>query len=292
MNGILLEVIEITRSYHKKKVVDGLSFQLPSHCCLVLLGPNGAGKSTTMEMIEGLRNPDSGRILFKGETRNARDMESFGIQFQETALLPQLTVRESLETFLNLYFKRRKIEDLIELCQLGEFQNRKHHQISGGQRQRLLLAMALANDPDILLLDEPTTGLDPQARRHLWGIVRDIKSEGKSMILTTHYMDEAQELCDELVIMDHGKILAEGSPKELLGEHCQNTILYIQGQGVLSLDHGEVFSKAGGFEIHTQNVKHVLEELLTRELDMSSLSIRQAHLEDLFLQLTGKGLRS
>ena len=291
----ILEVKQLCKSYNKVKVVENISFQLPSHSCLGLLGPNGAGKSTTMEMIEGLRKPDSGEIYFKGRVRQDRDLEHFGVQFQETALPPQLTVRESLQMFSHLYQNSRKIDDLITLCQLSEFQHKEHNQISGGQRQRLLLAIALCNNPDIILLDEPTTGLDPQARRHLWTIVQDIKAEGKSMILTTHYMDEAQELCDDLMIIDHGKIIAEGSPQSLIGKYCDNVVIDLPCLLDVSKweEHlGDFYQHENKVEIHTQKVREVLQFLLNSNCDVSKLSVRQSHLEDLFLQLTGRGLRA
>jgi len=212
----IIEVKQLFKSYPKVKAVDGVSFNIEKGTCFGLLGPNGAGKTTTIEIIEGIHQADSGQILYKGEPIGSRFRQEVGIQFQSTALPDYLSVEEMLKLFGDLYPTKVSIEKLIELCELGEFRDRRTKKLSGGQRQRLLLALALVNDPDILFLDEPTTGLDPQARRHFWQLIEGIKKQEKSIVLTTHYMEEAYVLCDYIIIMDQGKIIAEGAPDSLL----------------------------------------------------------------------------
>ena len=214
--GALLEVIELVKTYGQIPAVKGISFMIEPGCCFGLLGPNGAGKTTTIEVIEDVIPPTSGQILFNGNPRAANFHDDVGIQFQSTALLGFLTVRETLQTFRNLYIRGANVDHLIELCRLEEFQHQYNDKISGGQRQRFLLALALINNPRLLFLDEPSTGLDPQARRNLWQLISSIKSEGKTIVLTTHYMEEAQRLCDEVAIMDYGKIIARGAPQDLI----------------------------------------------------------------------------
>ncbi|MCO4793238.1 MAG: ABC transporter ATP-binding protein [Bacteriovoracaceae bacterium] len=297
MTDIILEIKDLFKSFKDIHAVNGASFKVTKGTCFGLLGPNGAGKSTTIEMVEKITSPDSGVILYKGEKLEKDYLNNLGVQFQQTALPPMLTVKESIEVFRNLYPNPKSLEELITLCQLGSFVNQRHDKISGGQRQRLLLALALCHNPELILLDEPTTGLDPQARRHLWDIVRDIKSSGKSVILTTHYMEEAFELCDEIAIMDKGKIIAKGTPKELLSIHFKNSIIQIPpGKTYDEIksrsDLGEIHIKDHLLEIHTENLNDTLKFLTTLGLDLTGLNIRHSNLEDLFIHLTGKELRS
>ncbi|MDH3884554.1 MAG: ABC transporter ATP-binding protein, partial [Desulfobacterales bacterium] len=193
----ILEVKNLVKKYDAVVAVDGVSFAIRQGVCFGLLGPNGAGKTTTIEVIEDVIPPTAGEILYKGKSRSSSFREEVGIQFQSTALLNLLTVRETLQTFQSLFTKTNTIEELVELCRLGEFLDQYNDKISGGQRQRFLLALALINRPELLFLDEPSTGLDPQARRNLWDLIQGINAEGKTLILTTHYMEEAQHLCDE-----------------------------------------------------------------------------------------------
>jgi len=217
----ILEIKNLYKTYKDVIAVDGISFAVPEGICFGLLGPNGAGKSTTLEVIEGLKTATRGDILYKGQARTADFKETIGIQFQSTALQDRMRVREALEIFSAFYEKTLDLETIIEMCSLQELLDRDHNQLSGGQRQRLLLALALVNDPELIFLDEPTTGLDPQARKNFWQLIENIKAVKKTVILTTHYMDEAYALCDEIVIIDKGKIIAAGSPKSLLQEHYQ-----------------------------------------------------------------------
>jgi ABC-2 type transport system ATP-binding protein len=216
----LLEVKHLVKTYKTLTAVDDVSFAIPKGICFGLLGPNGAGKTTTIEMMEGILSATSGEVYYKGSPRTSTFREEIGIQFQHTALLAFLTVRETLKTFQQLYHKTTDIDNLLATCNLLDIQNQYNDKISGGQRQRLLLALALVNQPELLFLDEPSTGMDPQARRNLWDIVLNIKSQKKTIVLTTHYMEEAQLLCDEIAIMDYGRIIARGSVADMIRIYC------------------------------------------------------------------------
>jgi ABC-2 type transport system ATP-binding protein len=290
----LLEIKNLVKKYKDIVAVDDISFVINQGICFGLLGPNGAGKTTTIEVIENVIRPTSGEIFYKGHPRSDSFKDEVGIQFQSTALLSLLTVRETLETFHNLYHKKAAIDDLVQLCHLAEFQHQYNDKISGGQRQRFLLALALINQPDLLFLDEPSTGLDPQARHNLWNLVQQIKKEGKTIILTTHYMEEAQYLCDEIAIMDSGKIITRGSPADLIRNHSpEMTVILPKKQFVikahqLSLPISEVNDT---IEIKTNDVNLCLNTLMTHGIDLSDLTIRSPNLETVFLNLTGRKLR-
>ena len=289
---VLLEVRDLVKQYPRVRAVDGLSFEVAEGICFGLLGPNGAGKSTTIEMLEGLLKPTSGSIAFRGAPLGAHYRERIGIQFQSTALQDYLTVRENLRFFSALYPKRRALPELIELCRLEEFLDRDSGKLSGGQRQRLLLAIALVNDPELLFLDEPTTGLDPQARRTFWELVRGIKAQGKTVLLTTHYMEEAYLLCDEIAIVDHGRIIARGSPAALLAEHFEESVLELPAVEADKLDSLPAKRKGEVAEIHTADVNGTVAALLAAGASLAQLRIRPRTLEDLFLELTGQDLRA
>ncbi len=199
--------------------VDGLSFTVREGTCFGLLGPNGAGKSTTIEIMEGILSPTAGEVRYRGEPLGRRFQAEAGILFQKTALQDFLSVRQTLALFRSLYDQGMSVDAAIKLCALENLVDRDNKKLSGGQLQRLLLAVALINDPAIVFLDEPTTGLDPQARRRFWELVQSIKAQRKTVILTTHYMEEAQLLCDDIVIVDHGRIIAQGTPPQLLAEY-------------------------------------------------------------------------
>ncbi len=227
-----LEARKLVKKYPGVLAVNGVSFEVPEGICFGLLGPNGAGKTTTVEMIEGVTRPTSGEVYYFGELAGARFREEVGIQFQNTALQDHITVRETLEMFRALYDRRADLDEVIEQCSLGGLLDRDNRKLSGGQRQRLLLAVALVNRPRLIFLDEPTTGLDPQARRNFWTLVQRIRAGGATVVLTTHYMDEAQVLCDDIAIMDEGRIITHGSPDELL--HAR------YGDELIHLPHGEI----------------------------------------------------
>jgi len=221
VNSPVIEVIDLVKRYNGNIAVDGVSFSITRGKCFGLLGPNGAGKTTTVEMMENIISPDAGTILYKGGERDVSFNQEVGIQFQHTELLNYLTIEEILKTFASFYDHHLQVEKVISLCMLEDVKNSLNNKVSGGQKQRLLLGLALLNDPDLLFLDEPSTGLDPQARQHVWEIIKGAKKECKTIVLTTHYMEEAQYLCDEVAIMDHGKIMASGTPRELIKEHCK-----------------------------------------------------------------------
>ncbi len=207
---IALEARHLVKHYPGVLAVNDLSFAVPDGVCFGLLGPNGAGKTTTVEIIEGVTEPTSGEVWYRGAPVGRRFREEVGIQFQNTALQDHLRVGETLRMFQQLYNRRGNLEHIIEQCALGDLLDRDNRKLSGGQRQRLLLAVALVNRPKLVFLDEPTTGLDPQARRNFWALVQSIREEGATIVLTTHYMDEAHVLCDEIAIMDEGKIVTQG----------------------------------------------------------------------------------
>ncbi|MCW7754134.1 ABC transporter ATP-binding protein [Desulfobotulus sp. H1] len=295
MDTPVLEIRDLVKNFGKVEAVRGISFAIRPGICFGLLGPNGAGKTTTIEVIEGILSPTSGEILYKGKPRGRAFREEVGIQLQSTELLLLQTVRETLEVFRRLYRRRAPLEELIQTCQLQDILDKDNARISGGQKQRLLLAMALANDPDLIFLDEPTTGLDPQARRHLWDIVGRIKRSGKTLVLTTHYMDEAEILCDEIAIVDAGRIIAMGRPADMLAAHGDGTVMTL-GPGALdgclpdhfpwTLRQGE-----GGVAIHTREPGETLKTLVSLGADLNRLSVRAFNLEDLFIELTGRELR-
>ena len=221
---IALEARKLVKQYPGVLAVNEVSFEVRAGICFGLLGPNGAGKTTTVEIMEGVTPATSGEVYYFGKPAGIKFREEAGIQFQNTALQDYLTVRESLEMFHSLYDRQADLEHIIRECSLEELVDRDNRKLSGGQRQRLFLAIALVNRPRLVFLDEPTTGLDPQARRNFWDLLNRIRSDGTTVILTTHYMDEAEILCDEIAIMDVGQIITQGSPADLLRERYQNVI--------------------------------------------------------------------
>jgi len=290
----LLEVIDLHKRFGALEAVAGVSFGIRPGSCFGLLGPNGAGKTTTIEIIEGIQSPTSGQVLYRGRPRGASFAEQAGIQFQHTALMDHLTVGDVLTLFASFYPHTLPRQRLVELCQLQDFQHREANKLSGGQKQRLLLALALINDPDIVFLDEPTTGLDPQSRRNFWQLIQTIREQGKTVVLTTHYMDEAELLCDELVIMDHGRIIAQGSPEGLLQQHFPWRSIHLPerlSRQVPALSEVERIQRAEGLELRTTSVERTLQQLLSHQLDLSELQVRSPTLDDLFIALTGHALR-
>jgi ABC-2 type transport system ATP-binding protein len=294
MNPVL-EVRELVKQYPGVRAVDGVSFAIAQGQCFGLLGPNGAGKTTTVEIMEGVTKPTSGEVLYRGEPLGARFRAEAGIQFQKTALQDFLTVRETLALFTRLYPRRRDVDDLIRTCALEQVEDRDNRKLSGGQMQRLLLAIALANDPQVLFLDEPTTGLDPQARHNFWELIRTTKAEGRTVLLTTHYMEEAYFLCDVVAIMDRGRIIAEGPPSRLLQEHFDDVVLELPRED-FRLEPAAfplpVLITSDRVEISTGDVEGALRALLERGVPVRHLRIRPRNLEDLFLELTGRELRT
>lgn len=291
----LIEIKNLVKHYGEVHAVNDLSLSIPKGICFGLLGPNGAGKSTTIEICEGILPATSGEVLFKGAPLGNEFREQAGIQFQATSLQEFLTVRETLKMFHDLYEKTMPWDDLISLCNLEELLDRDNKHLSGGQRQRLLLALALVNDPEIVFLDEPTTGLDPQARRNFWDLVKLIRARDKTIVLTTHYMDEAYELCDEIVIVDKGKIIAQGTPQSLLKNHFGETIIQLPDtvltdQLAQSLGFRYVI-RNNWTEVQTADSHQTIQRLLQADISLTQLRLREWSLEDLFIALTGKQLR-
>ncbi|MBN2159974.1 MAG: ABC transporter ATP-binding protein [Spirochaetes bacterium] len=291
----IIDVRDLKKYFPEVKAVDGISFAIEPGICFGLLGPNGAGKTTAIEVIEGILEPTAGEIYYKGEPRGRSFKNEVGIQFQNTELPQYLTVKETLLTFRDLYDRRSDLGYLIETCRLEEILKRDNRKISGGQKQRLLLAMALANDPELIFLDEPTTGLDPQARRHLWDIVRNIKSLNKTIVLTTHYMEEAEILCDRIGIIDHGKIIVMGTPAGLLREYAGGSTITLRTEiddAMLQSIPCRWFRKHGHIEIQTDSSGECIRRLVELGVDLSTMNVRHQNIEDLFLKLTGHELRA
>ena len=290
----ILEAIGVTKRYGAVTAINDLSLAVPQGICLGLLGPNGAGKTTLVEIIEGIIPPTAGQVLYRGRSRSPSFREKIGIMFQQTALLGFMSVQETLRTFQSLYPHTLAVEELIHLCHLDEIRKQMNDKISGGQRQRLLLALALINRPELLFLDEPSTGLDPQARRNLWDIVQNVKREGKTIILTTHSMEEAQQLCDMVAIMDHGRIIAKGAPSDLISQHSKGIRIILPADCMDSLSSRSAFavkSIDGKAVIQVKDMNQSMSALIESGIDLSPMTVETPTLETVFLNLTGRQLR-
>ena len=301
-----IAVADLRKHYGDTKAVDGISFEVRAGEVFGLLGPNGAGKSTAIEMIEGLRKPDGGTITVLGleQPRDAGTIKDrIGVQLQTTGLYPLLTVTEVITLFRTFFPGRKTLstDELIKLVDLEEKRNTRSKQLSGGQKQRLSVALALVNDPDIIFLDEPTTGMDPQARRQVWDMVNGLRGRGKTILLTTHYMEEAQHLCDRVAIMDHGRILELDTPVGMVRRHFQDVAIEFQdGSSDLDAYRGlpgvtTVTLEGGRITLYTSEAPQTMAALLSREMraggEFRDLNVRGATLEDVFLKLTGHALR-
>jgi ABC-2 type transport system ATP-binding protein len=301
----VIAVDDVRKAYGEVKAVDGVTFQVAKGEIFGLLGPNGAGKTTTMEMIEGLHAPDSGelRVLGLDVRRSAARIKGrIGVQLQTAALYPQLTVAELLDLFASFFGRRPATERLLEDLELTEKRNARTKTLSGGQQQRLSVALALVNDPEVVFLDEPTTGLDPAARQGLWSVIRRMQGEGRTILMTTHYMEEAEALCDRLAIMDHGRILDSGTVDELIGRRFHERSVRFNRAGAPDdekLKALPAVSRVGYEEdevvLHTGDVPATIAGLLEltarARTEPANLMIRRASLEDVFLDLTGRALR-
>jgi len=293
--SIILQVSDLVKRFGSLTAVDGVSFEIREGSCFGLLGPNGAGKTTTIEMMEGIKRPDDGGILYRGEPLGGQFRNEAGIMFQTTALQEFITVREVMRQFSRFYPHSASIDDLADRYALHEFLDQDTRKLSGGQKQRLLLAMALINQPKILFLDEPTTGLDPQSRRNLWDQVRQVREQGATILLTTHYMEEAYELCDEIAIMDHGRIIAHDAPDALLAAHFDDVVVQIHAADIpreIGEREFDAIYRNDSAHILTGDVNKTIEHLLHLDIPLDRLRIRARDLEDLFLELTGKELRA
>ncbi|HEX2469119.1 MAG TPA: ABC transporter ATP-binding protein [Candidatus Limnocylindrales bacterium] len=301
----VIRVRGLTKRYGDVEAVAGIDFEVAKGEIFGLLGPNGAGKTTTVEILEGLRQPDGGEVSVLGVdvTRNADALKPrIGVSLQTAALYPKLTVTELVDLFRSFYPRSRPTEELIDALELGERRAARSEVLSGGQRQRLAVALSLVNDPELVFLDEPTTGLDPAARRSLWDIVRGLRAQGRSVLLTTHYMEEAEILCDRLAIMDHGRILEMGTVEQLVSKHYQERTVRFDRLAGLARDELEALpavtsAKEDGNEVllYTRDPGKTIGGLLdladSRGLEPQNLAIRRATLEDVFLDLTGRALR-
>ena len=301
-----LRVAGLRKAYKDVVAVDGIDVEVHAGECFGLLGPNGAGKTTTIEICEGLTQPDAGDVVVLGmrwDHDAPRLRQRLGIQLQETQLSDKLTVIETITLFRSFFHQGLSPADTMGLVGLDEKQTARVGALSGGQKQRLALACALVGDPALLFLDEPTTGLDPQARRQLWDLIDEFKMAGRTILLTTHYMDEAEKLCDRIAIMDHGTVIARGTPRELVASIGVDHVVEFSagGRGVdlgalgrldgardVEESHGEVRLQAT--ELH-RVVPALLDELSRQDLPLTELRTRSATLEDVFVSLTGRHLR-
>ncbi|QUQ71274.1 ABC transporter ATP-binding protein [Kutzneria sp. CA-103260] len=291
----------LRKRYGDLWAVDGVSFTVGEGEFFGILGPNGAGKTTTLEIIEGLRKPDEGSVRLFGENpwpRNTKLLPRIGVQLQASSFFEKLTAREQLETFASLYgVSTGTAADMLELVGLADKANTRENKLSGGQRQRLSIACALAHDPDIVFLDEPTAALDPQARRNLWDVLRAIQERGKTIVYTTHYLDEAEILCDRTAIMDKGKILAMDAPATLVRGLDAPTHVMIE-RGIIPLAEAKTLAGVDeasddevSLRLSTRNPAKLLSTLAERGA-LEGLQVRGATLEDVFLELTGREYRA
>ena len=308
VSSAALRVVQLRKSYKDVVAVAGLNLEVHAGECFGLLGPNGAGKTTTVEICEGLTEPDAGEVEVLGmrwDSHAEKIRQRIGIQLQDTQLSEKLTVHETVRLFRSFFGQGPDAGEVIARVQLEEKRNARVGDLSGGQKQRLALACALVGDPDFLFLDEPTTGLDPQARRQLWELIEEFKKSGRTILLTTHYMDEAERLCDRVAIVDHGKEIALGTPRELIAATCaEQMVEFTPGGGANALDVPALRRIAGVREVRRENaavllqvaelhtaVPALLAELTRQNVALTELRTHSATLEDVFVTLTGRHLR-
>ena len=302
-----LQVRNLRKAYKDVVAVDGLDLDVYKGECFGLLGPNGAGKTTTIEICEGLNTPDSGEVIVLDRRWGKDDRElreRLGISLQETQFSEKLTVAETVHLFRSFYPNGPSPEAVIAMVQLGEKAQARVGGLSGGQKQRLALACALVGDPELLFLDEPTTGLDPQSRRQLWALIEGFKSAGRSILLTTHYMEEAERLCDRVAIVDHGKMIALGTPRELIAALRAEHVLEFALAGNVAVDEVPLFNiegvcaavhQNGTYQLQVEELHRampaLLGELRRQGAQLAELRTHSATLEDVFVSLTGRHLR-
>jgi ABC-2 type transport system ATP-binding protein len=305
MPNPILQVENLVKSYGDVQAVRGVSFSVEEGEVFGLLGPNGAGKTTTVEILEGLRTLDSGRVSVCGLDPQ-RDSEALkheiGAALQATSLPDKIRVMEALRLFSSFYKRHREPEELLQRFGLEEKRNTFYHQLSGGQKQRLALAMALLNDPRVCFLDEPTAGLDPQVRREIYDVIEELRGEKKTILLTTHYIEEAERLCDRVAIVDHGNVIALGTPRELKSRSGDTTRIEVRlskpaSDGSLQRLDGVVDAREvdGGYVLHCQRPPQAIVALVkyleAEGNELVSLEIATPSLEDVFIELTGRRLR-
>ena len=304
---LALQVRDLRKTYKDVVAVDGLDLEVGAGECFGLLGPNGAGKTTTIEICEGLTEPDAGDVVVLGRrwATDERELrERLGIQLQETDFSPNITVEETVRLFRSFFRAGRSVDETIAIVQLEEKRRARVSKLSGGQKQRLSVACALVGDPELLFLDEPTTGLDPQSRRQLWELVEEYKAGGRTVLLTTHYMDEAERLCDRVAVVDHGKVIALGSPRELIRSLGAEHVVEFAAAGGEALDDGMLARIDGVTAVRRSNgtvrlqsaalhrtVPALLATLERSGVGLAELRTHSATLEDVFVHLTGRRLR-
>jgi ABC-2 type transport system ATP-binding protein len=292
---------KLVKRYGELTAVDGLDLEVRRGECFGLLGPNGAGKTTTVEILEGLNDPTAGAVEVLG-MRWARDdkalRQRLGISLQETHLPEKLTVEENLRLFRSFYDRGRELDEVLDLVELRDKRRSWTEKLSGGQKQRLAVACALVSDPELLFLDEPTTGLDPQSRRRLWEVVLGFKARGRTVLLTTHYMDEAERLCDRVAIIDKGKVIALGTPRELIASLGGEEVVELASSAEVTPEDLSalpgvrgVRRNADGISLTVERLHVALPAILDRVRGLSRLSTHHATLEDVFVHLTGRHLR-
>jgi ABC-2 type transport system ATP-binding protein len=305
MPNSILQVENLVKRYGDVQAVSGVSFSVEEGEVFGLLGPNGAGKTTTVEILEGLRNLDSGRVSVCGldpQRDSSALKHEIGAALQSTSLPDKLRVIEALRLFASFYKRGRKPDELLKRFGLEEKRNTFYSQLSGGQKQRLALAMALVNDPKVVFLDEPTAGLDPQVRREIYDIIEELRREKKTILMTTHYIEEAERLCDRVAIIDHGNVIALGSPKELKQRSADKTRLEVRlarpesDSALRNLDGvADCHVVDGGYVLHTQRppqtIVSLVKHLEAEGNELASLEISSPSLEDVFIELTGRRLR-
>jgi ABC-2 type transport system ATP-binding protein len=307
-NGAALTLRGLRKAFDDVQAVDGLDLEVGRGECFGLLGPNGAGKTTTIEICEGLTAPDEGTVELLGLNwrTGAKELrQRIGIQLQETQFPAKLTVEETLRLFRSFFRRGISVEESIRTAQLEEKRGARVGGLSGGQKQRLAMATALVGDPELLFLDEPTTGLDPQARRHLWDLVDELKQAGRTIILTTHYMEEAERLCDRVAIMDHGRVIALGTPQQLIASVGGEDIVEFAVAGHEAAADLAVLTSIPGVQSHRMDaglhqlavsqlhtaVPRIFAALAAQGLHLSEFRTHSASLEDVFVRLTGRNLR-
>ena len=305
MSDLALQTRGLRKRFGAVLAVDGLDLEVKRGECFGLLGPNGAGKTTTIEILEGLLEPDSGEVEVLGRrwrTHETELREKLGITLQETHLPDRLSVEEVLRLFRSFYATGRDVDEVIALVELQDKRKAWYQKLSGGQKQRLAVACALVGDPELLFLDEPTTGLDPQSRRRLWDVVENLKAAGRTVLLTTHYMDEAERLCDRVAIVDRGKVISLGTPRELISRHVGQEVVEFTAnpepapEALARLSGVQSVRRAGGGTALTVDRVHVAVPALLAFLEQQGakllkLSTHSATLDDVFVALTGKQLR-
>lgn len=300
-----IEVKGLVKRFESLTAVDGIDLAIPRGECFGLLGPNGAGKTTTVEILEGLQPATAGDVRILGHRWSDGEHElrkRIGVALQETQLADKLTVDETLRLFRSFYNEGRTVDDVLARVSLQEKRGTWVSKLSGGQKQRLAIACALVGNPDLLFLDEPTTGLDPQSRRQVWDLVTDWKREGRTVVLTTHYMDEAERLCDRVAVIDHGKIIALGTPQALIDKLGGSAVIELATEPAMAAD--DFAGAAGVCDVHHaagnlrltvttlhEAVPAVLARIAAKGAELKELGTHRATLEDVFVTLTGRHLR-